>query len=84
MSTHKTLHVTTTVRDRIRDGEYRPGARIPSQSEMAKEFGVSGRTIAQVIADLRKHAYLWTLPHKGSYARPREHWQEPEVEMSDR
>lgn len=68
--------IVATLRDRIRSGEYRAGARIPSQAEMAEEFGVSGRTIALVIAELRDHGYLWTLPHKGSYARPRAHWRE--------
>jgi DNA-binding FadR family transcriptional regulator len=68
--------IVATLRDRIRTGEYRAGARIPSQAEMAEEFGVSGRTIALVISELRDHGYLWTLPHKGSYARPRAHWRE--------
>ncbi len=63
--------VVATLRDRIRNGEYRAGARIPSQAEMAEEFGVSGRTIALVISELRDHGYLWTLPHKGSYGAPR-------------
>ena len=64
------------VRDRIRRGEYRAGTRIPSQAEMCEEFKVSGRTIGKVIADLRNNGYLWTLPHKGSFARPRDHWEQ--------
>lgn len=71
-----TQNVTSIVRDRIRNGEYRAGRRIPSQAEMATEFGVSGRTIASAIAELRDLGYLWTLPHKGSYTRPAEHWLE--------
>jgi hypothetical protein len=34
------------------------------------------RTIAVAIAELRGRGYLWTLPHKGSYTRPPEHWPE--------
>lgn len=67
--------VTQTLRDRIRRGEYRPRTRIPSQAEMCEEFGVSGRTIAAVIAGLRDDGYVWTLPHKGSYTRPSVDWQ---------
>jgi hypothetical protein len=40
---------------------------------MCEEFKVSGRTIAKIIADLRDNGYLWTFPHKGSYARPSTH-----------
>ena len=82
MSTPNTSNVIDIVRSRIRDGEYRAGTSIPSQAEMAEEFGVSGRTIARVISDLRDRGYLWTLPHKGSYARPRDHWRDAEVKTS--
>jgi DNA-binding GntR family transcriptional regulator len=76
MNRPRTEEILETVRARIRNGEYRASARIPSQAEMAEEFGVSGRTVARAIAELREHGYLWTLPHKGSYIRPREHWRE--------
>jgi DNA-binding GntR family transcriptional regulator len=69
--------VATIIHDRIRRGEYRPNTRIPSQSEMADEFGVSGRTVALAIAALRDLGYVWTLAHKGSYVRPADHWQDP-------
>ena len=70
----------STLRDRIRDGDYRPGVRIPSQAEMAEEFHVSGRTIAMVCGrNCRARGYLWTLPHKGSYARPSDHWDDPDA-----
>lgn len=76
MSTRKLdrQQITETIRDRITRGEYPPDRRIPSQSEMADEFGVSGRTISLAIAELRRHGYVWTLPHKGSYTRPPRHW----------
>ena len=76
MRANRTREVTEAVRDRIRSGQYRPGARIPSQSEMCDEFGVSGRTIGAAIADLRERGYVWTLPHKGTYARPSDDWRE--------
>ena len=67
--------VVELLRDRFERGEFAARRRIPSQAEMAEEFGVSGRTIARAIAHLRDQGYLWTLPHKGSYARPRKDWR---------
>jgi DNA-binding GntR family transcriptional regulator len=43
---------------------------------MADEFGVSGRTVAQAIAELRTDGYVLTLAHKGSSARPARHWRD--------
>lgn len=82
--TTETRRVTATVRDRIRGGVYHPRGRIPSQAEMAEEFGVSGRTVALAIATLRSRGYLWTLPHKGSFVRPSDDWTDPEFEPGSR
>ena len=79
MSSEKAQQVLGTIRDRIHSGQYKPRRRIPSQSEMTEEFSVSGRTIAYVIGELRETGYVWTLPHKGSYARPREDWRDTGV-----
>jgi DNA-binding GntR family transcriptional regulator len=68
--------VVQIIRDRIMSGEYQPGRRIPSQSEMADELGVPSRVVGLAIADLRESGYLSTLPHKGSYTRPPECWPE--------
>jgi DNA-binding FadR family transcriptional regulator len=73
MSERRT-EIVAAVRGRIRGGVYLPGARIPSQSEMADEFGIAERMVGFVIAELREQGYLLTLPHKGSYVQPSEHW----------
>jgi DNA-binding GntR family transcriptional regulator len=83
-SKNKCQEITETIRGRITSGEYTPGRRIPSQSEMADEFGVSERTVAFAIAALRENGYVWTLPHKGSYARPRDHWRTPDAATTAR
>ncbi|GAA4606958.1 hypothetical protein GCM10023195_25850 [Actinoallomurus liliacearum] len=74
--------VAETIRARIVLGEYEARRRLPSQAELAAEFHTSGRTIAKAVADLRERRYVWTLPHKGSYARPPEHWLDPEPSES--
>jgi GntR family transcriptional regulator len=50
--------------DRIRDGTYAPGSRIPSESELSDELGVSRATVRTALAKLaatglilRKHGY---------------------------
>ena len=68
--------IAKVIRERITSGQLKPRRRIPSQAEMAEEFAVSGRTVAQAIAWLRDRGYVWTLPHKGSYTRPEEAWRE--------
>ena len=40
------------LRDRIRDGVYVPGQRLPSEPEMAKELGVSRATLRTALAQL--------------------------------
>jgi DNA-binding GntR family transcriptional regulator len=68
--------IAEAIRARIRGGEYQPGRRIPSQSEMADEFDIPHRMIAFVIAELREQGYVWTIPHRGSYVRPPEDWKQ--------
>jgi len=67
--------VVEIIRERIERGEWKPRRRIPSQNELAVELNVSRQVIARATADLRQRGYLWTLPHKGSYARPPEDWR---------
>ncbi|MEV5754409.1 winged helix-turn-helix domain-containing protein [Actinoallomurus sp. NPDC052308] len=78
MSTRRKSYqeVAEVIRDRIARGDWQPRSQLPSQAKMAEEFGVSGSTVSDAIAHLREHGYVWTLPHKGSYARPAEDWRE--------
>ncbi|MCO5995771.1 winged helix-turn-helix domain-containing protein [Actinoallomurus rhizosphaericola] len=78
MSTRRRSYqeVAEVIRDRIARGDWQPRSQLPSQAKMAKEFGVSGSTVSDAIAHLRERGYVWTLPHKGSYARPAEDWRE--------
>jgi DNA-binding GntR family transcriptional regulator len=73
--TTKAYQVAQIMRERIEKGEWKPRRRIPSQGELATEFRVSAHVVARAAAFLRSRGYLWTLPHKGSYARPSEDWR---------
>jgi DNA-binding GntR family transcriptional regulator len=62
------------IRQRITSGELPARCRLPSQVRLAEELGVSTHVVARAVARLRAEGYLWTLPSRGSYARPREDW----------
>lgn len=76
---HRRQEIIAIIRDRITSGEYAPGYRIPSQLDLATEFRVAHRTVALAIAALRADGYVRTIPNKGSYARPRDRWRQPDT-----
>jgi GntR family transcriptional regulator len=43
--TPKYIHVLNTLRQRIEDGTYRPGTALPSENQIAAEFGVARATV---------------------------------------
>lgn len=45
-------HVTRSLRERIAGGRYPPGARIPSEPELVREFRVSPITVRRALRDL--------------------------------
>jgi len=47
-----TAQVNEILRQRIREGTYVPGARLPSESELARELDVSRATIRTVLTRL--------------------------------
>ncbi|MDN3355845.1 GntR family transcriptional regulator [Actinomadura sp. DC4] len=71
----RTQLVTQFLREHIESGKWRPYNRIPSQDELANKLRVPTRVVAHATAALQQQGYLWSLPHKGSYARPAKDWQ---------
>lgn len=56
--------------DRIADGTYRPGQKMPSESYVMGEFGISRSTARKVIAHLRDElGLIYTVPQIGSFVR---------------
>lgn len=55
-----TLHerILTDVRDNILRGQWRPGHRIPFETDMATEYGVSRMTVNKVLTQLTREGYL--------------------------
>lgn len=51
-------HVSRQLRQRILDGVYAPGTRVPTEAEFVREFGVSAITIRRAMRDLTMEGLL--------------------------
>lgn len=63
--------VEELLRGRIREGTYAPGMRMPSESELSKEFGVSRATIRTVLARLAVNGLILRKQGDGTYVNAR-------------
>lgn len=59
--------VNEILRKRIRHGEYPPGMRLPSESELSKEFGVSRATVRTVLARMNAEGIILRKQGDGTY-----------------
>ncbi len=48
------LHIHSVLAWRIRDGEYPAGAKLPTETELAEEFGCGPGTVAQALRALQR------------------------------
>jgi GntR family transcriptional regulator len=55
------------IRDRIRDGTYPPGAKIPTVLELIAEFHMANMTAQKVFRQLRMDGLIYTEPGMGSF-----------------
>jgi GntR family transcriptional regulator len=68
--------IRNSLRERIIDGSYEPGSRVPSESELGKRFGASRITVRQALSELQKEGLIYTLHGKGSFvSRPNKAYQ---------
>jgi GntR family transcriptional regulator len=59
--------VADDLRGRIRTGTYPPGSRIPSRTQLCKEFNVSDLVIGKAMMVLRAEGLVETLPGVAVY-----------------
>ena len=57
------------LRSSIAEGEYPPGSRLPSESALAKEHGVSAMTARQAVSVLEEEGLVRRIQGKGTYIR---------------
>lgn len=58
--------IAEIIRQRIRAGELRPGARI-TESELTDAYEVARNTARRALAVLRDEGLIMTVPQRGSY-----------------
>jgi GntR family transcriptional regulator len=63
--------VNQIMRERIRQQDYAPGQRLPAESELAEEFGVSRATIRSVLARLDVEGLIIRKQGDGTYINQR-------------
>lgn len=77
------LKIADELRNRIRDGVYEVGGRLPSARELADELGVARNTVGSAIRLLREEGLVTPVPGRGTVveARPKSA-TEPSPEMA--
>lgn len=63
----KKRKIYETVRQRIETGDFRPGERIPSDSELVREFGASRPTVAKALRELERAGFVRRKTGIGTY-----------------
>lgn len=58
------------LKNQIEGGELPEGARVPSEFELARTYGVSRNPTRQALRDLELEGYLVRLPGRGSFVSP--------------
>lgn len=59
--------IAAAIRRRIESGEYAPGARIPTESELVERFEVARTTARRAVKLLREEGLVRTVPQRGTY-----------------
>jgi GntR family transcriptional regulator len=60
------------ITDRIDSGAWQPGDRLPSESELRNQFGISRTTVRQALGELTSQGLLTRIQGKGTFvAQPR-------------
>jgi DNA-binding LacI/PurR family transcriptional regulator len=64
----KYQEIIDVMRQEIGSGRYSPGARLPSEAELIRKFGVSRMTVVKAIRQLQLEGVVDRRPGSGSYA----------------
>ena len=68
---HLWAQVAADLRGDIDSGRLAPGAKLPNELELARQYGVARLTVRRAIADLVDNGYLLILRGRGTYVRDR-------------
>lgn len=71
MAMKNTLYnkIYTDILEKIKDGRYAPGDRLPTEAELTEIYGVSRITAARAMQELEKGRYITRRQKRGSFVR---------------
>ncbi|MFG2634222.1 GntR family transcriptional regulator [Streptomyces sp. NPDC048362] len=76
----KYVRLAQTIQQRIEDGTYPPGTRVPSENQLVQSFGISRPTVVRALELLKRDGWLESRQGYGTIVRGRP----AEVEQKDR
>lgn len=75
--------VKARLRAAIAAGEFLPGDRLPPETELMRQFGVSRNTVVRALNDLVAEGLLLRIRGSGTYVRRRDHRDNPASRRGD-
>jgi DNA-binding GntR family transcriptional regulator len=60
--------ISADLRRRLAAGEWAPGSQLPSNAELALDYGTTRRTISRVLAQLAEEGLVEVEPRWGTFA----------------
>ncbi|WP_073780868.1 GntR family transcriptional regulator [Streptomyces sp. MJM1172] len=66
------VQAADVLRAAIRDGELRPGGRLPSARELQRRFGIASSTVQNALRLLKDEGLIYSVMGRGSYVRSQE------------
>lgn len=64
------VQVADIIAARIAAGELQPNRPIPSEAQMAQEFGIAKLTARRAARELRDRGLVVTVPGRGTFVKP--------------
>ncbi len=65
------VYIKRELKNRIENGDLAEGDRVPSELDLAREYGVSRNPTRQAMRDLEQEGYIVRSPGRGSFVAPK-------------
>jgi DNA-binding GntR family transcriptional regulator len=63
------MQIADDIAGQIERGELQPGARLPSEADLAEHYGAARMTTSRAVRELRDRGLVRTVIGKGTYVR---------------
>lgn len=75
------IQIQTQILKFIEAGVLKPGDRLPSVRQLARDNGINPNTVARAYSQLEESGYVYNVPKKGVYVAGRQQGQEAKSEL---